>query len=226
MRRLSKLCADDPESGAAIRWLAEQRARYGAVCASGEKEDSFLTKYRDPRVKAAILRETLEKCAYCESKYLPVDWGDVEHILPKAGHPERLLDYANLTLACGKCNGGKSDVEYNDGAPLLHPYDDEPDRYFYAAGPMVMPQMKDDPADLGYVRAKRTIIHANINRKGLLERRAEYISDKYQQLVFAFRTAQSPAVRDLARLQIDKIKADDAEYTLVARWFFQSAGVA
>jgi 5-methylcytosine-specific restriction endonuclease McrA len=216
LRRLEKLSRNDPTCGPDIAWLAEQRIAYRKARGAGDPIGAFLTKYRDPRVKRAILRETLEKCAYCETKYLPVDWGDVEHIWPKAADPERLLDYDNLTLACGKCNGGKSDKEYNDGAPLLNPYVDDIDRYLFAAGPMVLPNL-DDTA---YVRGDRTITDTKLNRKELMERRAEYIRDKYQALLRAYRTAANDALRNHARAQIAAMQAHDAEYTLIARWFF------
>lgn len=36
-------------------------------------------RYRHPQIKAALKEETREKCAYCESKFLHVTHGDVEH---------------------------------------------------------------------------------------------------------------------------------------------------
>lgn len=41
-------------------------------------------RYNTPEIKSAIRAETLNKCAYCESKISHIDHGDIEHIIPKS----------------------------------------------------------------------------------------------------------------------------------------------
>lgn len=67
-------------------------------------------------LKECLKRYFLEKCAYCESEFDAVAWGDVEHYRPKRGVTEDLnhpgyywLTYceSNLMPSCQKCNQGK-----------------------------------------------------------------------------------------------------------------------
>jgi uncharacterized protein (TIGR02646 family) len=63
---------------------------------------------RNPSIKALLGDMTHGKCAYCEA----LEATDVEHHWPKIptldnehrGSPERMFQWENLLLACGKCN--------------------------------------------------------------------------------------------------------------------------
>ena len=58
-----------------------------------------------------VIRKTLvkmcsgaQRCGYCEDSV-----GDeIEHIKPKDLYPEQVFEWTNYLLACGRCNGGKS----------------------------------------------------------------------------------------------------------------------
>ena len=68
--------------------IKQRQQRYNELDASGEQiPDSLASAYRAPEVKELLRHETAEKCAYCESKVLHVDYGDVEHLLPKSKFP-------------------------------------------------------------------------------------------------------------------------------------------
>lgn len=70
--------------------------------------------YSDPEVKDALIALCDEKCAYCESKFLHVYSGDVEHFRPKGrisdadnpkpGYYWLAADWDNLLLSCRNCN--------------------------------------------------------------------------------------------------------------------------
>lgn len=70
--------------------------------------------YSDTEVKEALIALCDEKCAYCESKFLHVYSGDVEHfrpkgrisdaINPKPGYYWLAADWDNLLLSCRNCN--------------------------------------------------------------------------------------------------------------------------
>lgn len=70
--------------------------------------------YRDESVKSALRSLFMGKCAYCESRFLHVYPGDVEHFRPKgriAEVPTRSYGYYwlaaswdNLLLSCRNCN--------------------------------------------------------------------------------------------------------------------------
>ena len=78
-------------------------------------ENSFDFKaYANPAVKEALIQLFKGKCAYCESKFLHVYSGDVEHFRPKGkieeAEPQKpgyywlAADWDNLYLSCRNCN--------------------------------------------------------------------------------------------------------------------------
>jgi uncharacterized protein (TIGR02646 family) len=71
--------------------------------------------YRDPEVKEALIELFNGKCAYCDSTFLHVYSGDVEHFRPKGeieeatpdtkpGYYWLAADWNNLLLSCRNCN--------------------------------------------------------------------------------------------------------------------------
>ncbi len=73
--------------------------------------------YRDASVKTALLKAQHDKCAFCESWFKHVGYGDVEHFRPKAGHKQQDSDplhrpgyywlaysWDNLFCSCQLCN--------------------------------------------------------------------------------------------------------------------------
>jgi 5-methylcytosine-specific restriction endonuclease McrA len=61
-------------------------------------------KYNHPRIKEALVKETHGKCAYCESYFRHVTYGDIEHRVAKTPRPDGTFDWDNLTIACDVCN--------------------------------------------------------------------------------------------------------------------------
>lgn len=88
--------------------------------------ENELGKYKHPEIKAALVQETHGKCAYCESKFGHIAYGDVEHIVPKSRAPENRYSWTNLTIACDRCNTNKGDAE-----GFVDPNTDDPDEFFY-----------------------------------------------------------------------------------------------
>lgn len=71
--------------------------------------------YSDPEVKSSLIELFKGKCAYCESKFLHVYSGDIEHFRPKGeieeatppkkpGYYWLAADWDNLLLSCRNCN--------------------------------------------------------------------------------------------------------------------------
>lgn len=71
--------------------------------------------YSNPEVKDALIKLFKGKCAYCESTFLHVYSGDVEHFRPKGEIEEAVpnkkpgyywlaADWDNLLLSCRNCN--------------------------------------------------------------------------------------------------------------------------
>jgi uncharacterized protein (TIGR02646 family) len=94
-------------------------------------------KYRHPQIKQQLLCMFHGKCAYCESRITHVDYGHIEHFVPKAenhGRPDLTFEWSNLFLACGVCNGAEHKGAHfpgpEEGGPLVNPCDDEPEEHF------------------------------------------------------------------------------------------------
>ena len=75
--------------------------------ASGESvwKDS---RIREP-IKSALLEMSYGKCAYCECRLEKENnYTTVEHLLPKKGNEQLVLEWSNLLPACCSCNGHKT----------------------------------------------------------------------------------------------------------------------
>ncbi|MBS1624363.1 MAG: hypothetical protein JST83_10110 [Bacteroidetes bacterium] len=80
------------------------------------KGENFNFKvYSDPEVKESLIKLFKGKCAYCESTFLHVYSGDIEHFRPKGEIEEAVpnkqpgyywlaADWENLLLSCRNCN--------------------------------------------------------------------------------------------------------------------------
>lgn len=113
-----------------------------------------------------MLREmTARHCAYCDHFELGVDGSieTIDHFQPKSVHPERVVRWDNLFLACTICQKNKGDVALQDALrPDVIGYSFE--RYFFfdsltgEIGPNLAasPDLKD--------RAQRTIEWLGLNR--------------------------------------------------------------
>jgi uncharacterized protein (TIGR02646 family) len=97
------------------------RAEYDAApeeYASGVRQFEFdQGLYGHPSVKSALRTAQHEKCAFCESYFTHIAYGDVEHLRPKAGYKQRPRDalrrpgyywlayeWSNLFFSCQLCN--------------------------------------------------------------------------------------------------------------------------
>jgi len=86
---------------------------YTSAASKGKKFEFKV--YADAEVKDSLIKLFKEKCAYCESKFLHVYSGDVEHFRPKGeieeatpdkkpGYYWLAADWDNLLLSCRNCN--------------------------------------------------------------------------------------------------------------------------
>ena len=127
-------------------------------------------RYRHPDIKAAVKRDSAEKCIYCESLITHVHPGEIEHLEPSSQVPERIVDWGNLGFVCTECNREKLDYHDPD-LPLLNPFTDEPSDHLAFYGPMVLYR---PGADRGEITVRKLKLN---DRMGLLERRKERISN-------------------------------------------------
>lgn len=201
----------------ALARLAElERRRQEATAAGDELPPVVAAGYRDPLVKACIVAETNGKCAYCESKVTHIYWGDVEHILAKALHPDQMLNYENLTLACSICNVNKSDYD-EPMNPLLNPYADDPAFFLVALGPLVWHRP-------GQPRAETTVTVLQLNRSDLVERREQRLRD-ISRLADKYATATSEPLKQALASELTKEAAAECEFPYVVRAYLATVGL-
>ncbi|MCZ1266711.1 HNH endonuclease [Paenibacillus tundrae] len=165
-------------------------------------------RYRHAQIKQALLTESNNKCVYCESKIVHIDYGDVEHILPKSIHRELTFSWNNLTIGCSKCNTNKSDY-YNPDLPLLNPYTDEPEKCITFIGAFPY------PTD-GNAQAEVTIMKLKLDRSELVEKRNEHIKN----LTPLFKQFQRTTDDTLRKLLLDDIleyTKPDKEFSLLIK---------
>lgn len=175
--------------------------------------DALANSYKAADVKALLRAETADKCAYCESKISHVDFGDVEHIIPKVIHPELRYEYSNLTYACGVCNTKKG--QYHDvDTPLVNPYLDDPEEHFIAAGPMVL---RRQTSDRGLITEKRLLL----NRPALVERRTERL-EAVATLIDQKARTENNAIRLVLIEQIRQEYGKDKEYSFVVQGYVKA----
>lgn len=98
--------------------LTERANAIANFMTGGPKAEFTYSVYRRTDVKEALILLFEGKCAYCESTFLNVYYGDVEHFRPKAeiteaddpkspGYYWLASDWDNLLLSCKLCNSHK-----------------------------------------------------------------------------------------------------------------------
>jgi uncharacterized protein (TIGR02646 family) len=187
-------------------WLAELLA---FLTAGAALPANVKGRYRHPQIKEAIVAETFGKCAYCESKVLHVDFGHIEHIVPKSLKPELTFNWDNLTLACGVCNTNKG-----AHADVINPYAHDPLDHFQFLGPMVVPLNSSS-------LAKRSAFVLRLNRLDLIERRSaalESIGDR----IYLMSEITDDETRSAIALDIIREVDNSREYSAFLRSFIYS----
>lgn len=165
-------------------------------------------RYRDTEIKDTLIEETNGKCAYCESKILHIDYGDIEHIEPKKKVPKKTFQWDNLTLSCRKCNLKKKEY-YDPSLPLINPYLDNPEDEILFMGPYPIAKPGSD-------RAKITIKRLALDRVELMERRLEHI-EKLQPLLDYYHKTSNVSLKEEIKKDILKYIEPDKEFSSMVR---------
>lgn len=164
--------------------------------------------YKHPRNKAALEHATAGKCMYCESKTTHVNFGDVEHILPKAIFPNLEFDWNNHGYVCDVCNNAKLNKHFA-AAPFIDPFSEDPADHLLAYGSFLFPRGAS-------ARGEVTIREIALNRTPLIGRREERIKLLQKALMAAQRLPAGP-VRGAAIAEIEKEGADNREFSMAVR---------
>lgn len=151
---------------------AQERRDNDALAAAGQWDKLSFKAYKHPSVMPALTRMFHGKCAYCETRYVAAQPGDVEHFRPKAqvavqvqgGKVERrrgyhwlAADWGNLLPSCADCNRPRQhDVRRGRGKRVLgkanwFPVEPESARATQPGGEDTEPRLlldpcRDDPA--------------------------------------------------------------------------------
>ncbi len=173
-------------------------------------------RYGHPDVRAALRRDALRKCMYCEGRVEPVAFGHVEHYRPKATFPERTFEWANLGWSCPQCNVAKRDT-FDEAYPPIDPYSEDPSSFITAEGPFIYPHP-------GNTRGRITIDLLKLNRAGLIEDRARVINTLVQLCEDAIAESQ-PSLHDLKVRGIQELARNDSPFSLVAAEVLNRYGI-
>ena len=211
MIKLDKIVEPDILAQKAEQWTA-------AVMSKIENEEEVTQterrRYSHPDIKKTLMQETNGKCAYCESKFRHVTYGDVEHVVPKSSDPAKWFSWQNLTLACDVCNTKKSDTHV-DGESFIDPYDVDPEQHFWQMGSMVFAKPGCDAAAL-------TEKLLDLNRSDLVERRSERLHNLMRMLDLVER-CQSEELKQALWEEFVAETEPEKEYAALARCVIQVA---
>jgi len=196
--------------------------------------------YADASVKAALLAAQHNKCAFCESKPLPVSDGDVEHFRPKAAVQQAVstpcerpgyywLAYAwhNLLFSCERCNRRHKKSLF----PLVDPQQRAriPTDPIETEQPIFINPAEEDPsahisfrehvpiARNGSRRGKRTIQALGLDREHLNEARETHLKLLNHIFLLTRLPGIPPEHRTSAEDLLRRMTTDQAEYASMSR---------
>lgn len=134
-------------------------------------KDIVVNKYRHDDISTAVNNVTMGKCSFCESKIETVSYTNIEHFYPKSLYPKFTFKWSNLIPACGRCNFKKKNYDTRKN-PFINPLKDNPEDLLYYKE-LKMYALKDN------FKASNTLDKCVLNRKELINRRAEILTTFY-----------------------------------------------
>lgn len=188
-----------------VNKAAEWTKEYRDALAAKTMTDTIRYRYRHADIKAALRRDSHNKCIYCESD---IGFGQTDHIHPVAKCPDEIVSWANLALVCTECNTHKSDY-YAPAEPLINPFADEPSAHLWFLGPMVF-------AVPGDVVGLRTAEQIQLNRWDLIQKRTKRL-ERLAPLIEQWRTHPSGATKSILQKAILDEAADAMDYAATVR---------
>lgn len=178
---------------------------------SGIISETIKTKYNNEAIKKRLLEETYNKCVYCETK-LSYTSAQIEHLLPKSEFPEKIVEWTNLTIACGDCNLHKRD-KVSTKTPILNLYIDNPKKFLKALGALIL-------HTAGNSRGEITHKLLELNEGRLYEKRTEKIKS-LSNLVDKYATSDELLKNVLGR-ELQKESEKNKEFSFVVEAYIKS----
>jgi uncharacterized protein (TIGR02646 family) len=183
-----------------------------AAAANAKARKKAQGHYCRKPIKKALVDMFHGKCAYCESAITHIDYGHIEHFKPKSRREfsELAVDWNNLLLACGVCNGAEfKGVNFpgpREEGPLIDPTAEDPSPHFkfdYDSKTRVA-------AVLGITgRGRTTVKTFGLDRPALVKRRSNFVT---KLIVIAKSYATDPEAKAI----IDAAVVDTEEYLAFA----------
>lgn len=170
--------------------------------------------YREITIKDAIIAETNEKCAYCESKLLHIEFGDIEHIKPKSKFPNLSFNWENLTLACTVCNNNKRAYWEEGENELINPYVDDISEHLVFIGPLLVHINNSSRGEITWRKLK-------LNRIELIEKRSEKIL-QLQNLISQYGKESNAVLKEILRGEIIDFVAEDKEFSFAGLCYLRA----
>jgi hypothetical protein len=183
---------------------------YVALRAAGLHDETIEGRHRHAEIKACLIAEAFDKCMYCEEKLSSAQFGDVEHIRPKALYPYLYVTWENLGLACIQCNNAKSNKE-----GFVNPYVEEPLDFISFAGPFIR-------YDAGNAKGQFTVRGLKLNRMPLIAKRTTAIEKLVEKLDLLVVIQPGP-MRDVLETEIQETVSNDQEFAGTLRAFLAAA---
>ena len=215
MIKLSKYPKPQVLKDNADQWTAE----YLDCLNNNQKpSDTIAHRYNNVEIKNSLEKETCRKCAYCESEIKHIEFGDIEHILPKkkGARPDLYVEWDNLTLACEVCNRTNKKEYYDPQTPLVNPYVDDLDDFFVFVGTIISTKNNN-------VRGFITEETLDLNRSDLVVRRNERLYS-INTLLFTWNKETNPTVKNVLAEELKKECMPDKEYSAFVKHFLISKG--
>jgi uncharacterized protein (TIGR02646 family) len=210
---------------------------------SGTKSFTFNSGlYGHADVKKALIKAQAGKCAFCESKIIHIDYGDVEHFRPKGGWRQRKTDslqppgyywlayeWSNLFLSCGLCNQKFKANFFPLKSPTRRARRHTDD--LSAEAPLLLDPAVDDPeafisfrAEVPYavdgnMRGTRTISLLGLKREALAEHRRDVLQTVEMLRIVA--ESSLPEASE-AREALLKMQDDSKEYAGMIRAYLRA----
>ena len=165
MRKVNRLPKPKSLRDNARRWTQELLSEILRKRSFSRVSNKFLERYKKKDIRRALEKMYSGLCCYCEENTGVVEFGHIEHRMPKSLFPQKTYDWDNLHLSCTYCNTRKGE-QYNKKYPILDATKDCITDYLtYRAGEAGIWRfpLKE--------RGLTTINHADLNREKLSHNR-------------------------------------------------------
>ncbi|WP_158263789.1 HNH endonuclease [Deinococcus arcticus] len=177
--------------------------------------NDLLRKYNYAPLKELIIREVSGKCVYCETKIMGNQFGDLDHVIPKAkfiaSHDASgIFSHRNLTICCSVCNNKKSNL--GTTISLLSPYTNKPEHHIYYVGSQIYYSTPEGKKLILALELDiRDDLIVNINKK----------LKELHNLIYQFDTERDPEVKALIKKRLLRESKKEMEYSLATFHFLK-----